>query len=89
MSTGQSEVANARRQQTLNGRNVFNSRFCTASEKSEHFRQLSRKSAESRIVLSADEAEALRGAYALLTRIAEHGKLTPPVSPNSEERSAA
>src|SRR5215211_1838975 len=59
--------------------------FPDPDSKTQYFRDLGRRAAESRIVLSGEEAEALRGAYALLSEVARRGKLAP----RSEEGTAA
>jgi hypothetical protein len=89
MATGGPDVLAPRQRQTQNARAALARKFDNPESKSTYYRDLGRKAAESRIVLNASEAEALRGAYALLTRIAERGKLAPPVSHFSEEPAAA
>ena len=71
-------VPSPRQRQTANGRRAFLERFPTAEARSEHFRELARKSAGSRVVLTADEAAALTEAYQLLAKIARRGKLPAP-----------
>jgi 5'-deoxynucleotidase YfbR-like HD superfamily hydrolase len=77
-------------QQTQAAREAFKARFPSPEARSEHYRELARRANEGRVVLSADEAAALGQAYALLTRIAQRGKLpveAPP--PNAPEPIAA
>jgi hypothetical protein len=61
----------ARQRQTANARAAFVERFPTEQDKSAHFRELAKRSHASRVVLSGDDAESLRSAYALLQRIFE------------------
>lgn len=61
------------RERTRKAREAFNSRFSSEQEKSEHFAELARKRQGS-VVLSADEAEALSGAYDVLRRVAERAR---------------
>jgi hypothetical protein len=75
-------TASPRQRQTANGRRAFLDTLPTPETRSEHFRDLGRRSAEGRVVLSADEADALGAAYSLLTKIAQRGKIpTPPTDP--------
>jgi hypothetical protein len=49
-------------------------RFKTPGERTEYFRALGQKSAEGRLMLSADDRQALGQAYTLLSKIAQrHG----------------
>jgi hypothetical protein len=57
--------------QTKRAREAFAAQFPTPESKTEFYRELGRKSAAGRIVLSGEEAAALADAYALLGRIAE------------------
>ena len=66
-----SELLNAHQRQTLNGRQALADRFPTPEARTQHYRELGRRSAERRVVLSGDEAEALRDTYRLLRTIAE------------------
>jgi hypothetical protein len=59
-----------RRAQTENGRRAFAARFSTPEEKSAYFREIGERGNAGRIVLRAEEAEALRDAYRLLASIA-------------------
>jgi hypothetical protein len=70
LSSGQRRTAAARR--------ALAERFPDAESKSEHYRDLGRKAAAERIVLSGEDADALRAAYALLDRIARRGKIATP-----------
>src|SRR5215218_7907839 len=74
-----------RQRQTERAREAFASRFSSPEEKKRYFAELGRKGAGSRIVLTGEEAAALRESYALLSRIAERGKLAP----RSEEGTGA
>ena len=65
------ETLTARQRQTLNGRRALADRFPTPEARTQHYRELGRRSAERRLVLSGNEAVALRDAYALLRTIAE------------------
>ena len=65
------EPITARQQQTLAGRQALADRFPTPEARTQHYRELGRRSAERRVVLSGDEAAALRNAYALLAKIAD------------------
>jgi hypothetical protein len=67
--------------QLTKARQVFADSFPTPEAKSEHYLTLGRRSAEGRVVLSADEASTLGEAYALLSRIAARGKI--PTSPQA------
>lgn len=64
------EPITARQRQTLNGRLALADRFPTPEARTQHYRELGRRSAERRVVLSGDEAAALRAAYRLLGEIA-------------------
>ena len=75
-----------RQRQTLAARQTFAKQFASPEERSQHYRSLADKANAGRVVLSAEEASALSQAYRLLTRIAERGKLTPPESLTSLER---
>ena len=59
---------------TLAARQALAAKFSTPEEKSEHYRELARRSNDGRIVLSGDEAAALVGAYELLGRIAARNR---------------
>ena len=52
------------------GRAGFDSKFSDPAEKSEYYRQLAAKGNSDRLVLSAEEAQALSAAYDLLRGIA-------------------
>ena len=65
------ETLTARQRQTLNGRQALADRFPTPEARTQHYRELGRRSAERRVVLSGDEAAALRDAYRLLRTIAD------------------
>ena len=69
------ELLTARQRQTRPGRKALVEQFPTPEAKSQHYRALGRRSAERRLVLSADERAALVGAYELLARIAERARL--------------
>ena len=60
-----------RQHQTLPARRALAEQFPTPEARTEHYRALGRRSAERRVVLSGDEAAALRNAYALLAKIAD------------------
>ncbi len=79
------EVLTDRQRQTLPARQALNAKFETPQQRSDHFRELGRKSAEGRILLSADESAALVSAYDLLTRIAERARLKLATAPNGSE----
>ena len=70
-----SESITPRQRQTASGRRAFLESFPSSEDRSEHFRDMARRSAESRVVLSGEEAAALSGAYRLLSRIAARGKI--------------
>lgn len=72
-----------RQRQTANGRRAFLDQFPSEEAKREHFRELARRSAAGRVVLSADEAAALGEAYELLGRIAARTKLPTPPQPTT------
>lgn len=77
-----------RRQQTQKAREAYAARFTSPEEKAAHYRELGRRAADRRLVLSGDEAdvlndvtEALGEAYGLLRRIARRARSsdnTPP-----------
>ena len=71
-----------RRRETLPARQALAARFASPSEKSDHFRELARKSHERRITLSGAEAAALVDAYSLLSRIAERARVKIGDAPN-------
>ena len=56
---------------TLPAREALARKFQTEQEKSDHYRSLAIKSHEGRVVLRGDDADALRQAYALLSKIAD------------------
>jgi hypothetical protein len=56
---------------TRRAREVFAAKFPTPEARSEHYRQMAEKANAGRVVLRAEDAEALRDAYALLTKIAD------------------
>ena len=64
-----SETLTLGQRRTLAARQAFAAKFETPEQKSEHYRQLARRSNDGRIVLSGDEAAALGDAYALLAKI--------------------
>ena len=66
-----------RRRQTANASAAFAAKFQTPEDEREHFRELARRSAERRVVLSGEEAAALRDAYAALRRVAERALSSP------------
>lgn len=61
----------SRRQQTARAREALSRRFDSSEAKSAHYRSLGLKSAAGRVVLSGEEAEALRFAISTLARIGE------------------
>ena len=69
-----------RQRQTHAARQAFAGKFSTPEARSEYFRELSRKSAARRVVLTGDEVEALAKAYALLRGIAERASLPAPAN---------
>ncbi len=77
------ELLTARHQQTRAGRQALAAQFSSPEARTEHYRALGRRSAERRFVLSGDEAEALVGAYSLLSRIAERARLKLEDTPNA------
>lgn len=60
-----------RQRQTLAGRQAFAAKFPTSEARSEHFRALAARANAGRVVLSGDEAAALRDACRLLSTIAD------------------
>jgi hypothetical protein len=73
-----------RQRQTANGRRALLDKLATTEDRSEHFRDLARRSAGSRRVLSGDEAAALDAAYALLGKVAARGKIAAsPTDPKA------
>jgi hypothetical protein len=64
-----SEPLTAGQRRTRAAREALAARFTSPQERSEHYRDLGRKSAADRRVLSGDDAAALVSAYALLGRI--------------------
>ncbi|MFL5759099.1 MAG: hypothetical protein ACJ789_05130 [Thermomicrobiales bacterium] len=58
-------------------RRYFADKFQTQAEKTEYFSDLAKKSQAGRIVLTGDQADAVRQAYALLQRVS--AKLEAPV----------
>jgi hypothetical protein len=80
---GQSSSALADRQkQTLPARQALAERFTSPQEKTDFYRELGRRSADTRVVLSGDEAAALVDAYSLLSRIAERARMKLGDAPN-------
>lgn len=73
-----------RQLRTLPARQARAAKFASPQEKSEHYRELARKSHEGRVTLSGDEAAAVVEAYALLGRIAERARLKLTSAPNEE-----
>jgi hypothetical protein len=76
-------TSSPRQRQTENGRRAFLEQFPSPEARSEHFRDLARRSNEGRVVLNASEADALGQAYALLGRIAARGKM--PTQPTEAD----
>ncbi len=70
-----------RRRQTVNAIAAFAARFETPEQRSADYKELARRSAERRVVLSGGEASALRDAYALLCCIAERAVPGPDDAP--------
>ena len=68
---------------TRAARDALAGKFESPEQKSEHYRALARRSAEQRVTLRADEAAALRDAYALLRRIAERALPGPDDAPTA------
>ncbi len=64
-------IPSAGQRQTLAARQAFSERFTTPEARSAYFRELGRRSAAGRVVLSASEAATLAGAYEILGQIAE------------------
>ena len=64
------ETVTPNRKRTAAARRALAARFVTPEAKTEFYRELGRKSAMGRVVLSAEDAAALGNAYALLGRIA-------------------
>ena len=63
-----------RRRQTLAARQALAAKFPDAESRSAYFTDLAKRAAALRVIPSADEADALRQAYALLSRVAKlHG----------------
>lgn len=58
-------------QQTQKARESFAARFPTPEARTEHYRELGRKSAEGRVVLRVEEFDALVRAHALIDPIIE------------------
>jgi hypothetical protein len=75
------ETLAERQNRTHPAREALAGRFESAEQRSEHYRALGRRSANSRFVLSGDEAEALVNAYAILGRIAERARQKIESSP--------
>ncbi len=71
-----------RRRQTANASAAFAAKFETSEQRTAHFKELARRSAERRVVLSGAEAAALRDAYTLLRRFAERALPGPDDAPN-------
>lgn len=69
-----------RRRQTAAAREALARTFPSEEARSQHYRELARRSHPGRIVLSADDAHALSRAYAVLKRIAERGNLPVTVA---------
>ena len=70
-----------RQQQTQKAREAYAARLTSLDEKAAHYRELGRRAADRRLVLSGDEADALNGvtealgeAYELLRRIAQRAR---------------
>lgn len=64
-----------RQRQTLPGRQALAAKFPTPEAKSQHYRQIGERGNAGRVVLRADEAQAVASAYALLGQIV--AKLPP------------
>ncbi len=60
------QILSPAQRRTLPAREAFAQKFPTPEAKSEHFRALAEKANAGRVVLSGDEAAALRDAYRLL-----------------------
>jgi hypothetical protein len=59
-----------RQRQTLAARQAFANRFTSPEEREAYYRNLGQRSAEGRIILTGEQADALRQAYAFLRTIA-------------------
>lgn len=66
-----SETLTPAQRRTLPARQALANKFPDPAAKSEHFRQLARRSHERRLTLSREEAAAVLSAYELLRRVAE------------------
>jgi hypothetical protein len=71
----------ARQAQTRTARQTFSNSFNSPESRTAYFRDLGRRSAERRVTLSAEQAEAVAAAYQLLGSIAS--KL-PTSEPNDD-----
>ncbi len=65
------EVLSPAQRRTLPAREAFARKFPSPEAKSEHFRAMAERANAGRVVLSGDEATALRDAYRLLRTIAD------------------
>jgi hypothetical protein len=65
------DVLSPAQRRTLPAREAFARKFPSPEAKSEHFRAMAERANAGRIVLSGDEASALRDAYRLLRTIAD------------------
>ena len=64
----------SRQRQTANGRRAFLDKFPSPEARSEHFRNLARRAAGSRVVLSAADAAVLITAHELIGRVADKAR---------------
>ena len=65
------EVLSPAQRRTLPAREAFARKFSSPEAKSKHYREIGERGNAGRVVLRAEEAAALRNAYALLRTIAE------------------
>ncbi len=71
-----SETLTPGQRRTASAREAFARKFPTQEAKSEHYRAMAVKANAGHVVLSGDEAEALRDAYRLLAGIAARTGMT-------------
>jgi hypothetical protein len=64
------ETLSPDQRRTLKAREALARKFATPEQKTEHYRAMAEKANAGRVVLSGDEATALRDAYRLLASIA-------------------
>ena len=65
------DLLTPRQRQAAHAREAFARKFPTPEAKSQHFREIGERGNAGRVVLRAEEAAALRDAYALLRTIAD------------------